>query len=219
MKAPFPGTEGERDRIAAGRGAGGFLPAGGIAGGFVGKPKQVRLAGDELVDLGVLENELGRALDRSRDRSVDRALRHVAVERALDLGAVGVCIDLEVVHDVHALDHDDAIVLGLDLARRLTDEATLACWDLTRLQRASERSGESAARRGNDVVERRGPLGLRARWDAVVLSDARVDAEHDRLCLDGNDCAPQRPANSLDPNVRGVDDTTHGTHARRSCGQ
>ena len=50
----------------------------------------------------------------------------MAVERALDLGAIRVRIDLEVVDDVHALDDDDPVVLGFDLTRGLTDESALA---------------------------------------------------------------------------------------------
>ncbi len=129
-----------------------------------------------------LELEFCRALDGGPDRAVDRTARHVMLERPLDLGAVDVGLDAQAISDMDPLDHKHA-VFDLDLARCLTDEPAVACVDLTRLQRASEGAGESAAGGGDDVVERRRTLGISRSCDPVVLGDLVVDTEVDRLVL------------------------------------
>jgi hypothetical protein len=90
-----------------------------------------------------------------------------------------------------ALDHEHA-VLVLDLTSRLADEPAVSCGDLTRLQRASERAGQSPGSRGDDVVERRRSLGLAARLDPVMIRDLVVKAEPDRLCAARYGRAPER---------------------------
>jgi hypothetical protein len=129
----------------------------------------------------------------------------VVLEGALDRGAVGIRIELEQVDDVDTLDDEDA-VLVLDLAPRFGDESAFACGDVTRLQRASERPGESTGRRGDDVVERRRPLGVAAALDPVVVGDLVVDAEPDRLRCAGHVRPAQRAFDSLHPRPTGVDD-------------
>jgi hypothetical protein len=61
----------------------------------------------------------------------------------------------ESVMDGNALDYQHA-VLRLDLADRLNLEPLTLNLDLTRLQRAGESAGQSAAGRGDDVIKRGG---------------------------------------------------------------
>jgi hypothetical protein len=127
----------------------------------------------------------------------------VVLEGALHLVAVRVGVEAQAVDDVDALDNEDA-VLDLDLAGGLADEPSPACVDVARLQRAPEGAGQSAGRSGNEVVERRRPLGFAPSRDAVVVGDLVVDAELD-LC-ERQLRAAQRAADALDADVRDVRD-------------
>lgn len=131
------------------------------------------------------------------------------LEGTIDGGAVGLRIELESVDDVDALDDEDA-VLVLDLAPRLGVEPALAGRDVTRLQRASKRPGQSAGGGGDDVVERGRALGFAAARDPVVVSDFVVDAEPDRLRRAGQLRPAQRSLQPFDLDTTGVDDLAHG---------
>ncbi len=131
-----------------------------------------------------MQLETGADVDRGADRAVDGAVEHVRVEGALDLVARRVGGDAEPVRDMDPLDHEN-VVLELDLADRLACQPALARIDTTRLQRAPEGAGQSAARGGDDVVECRGVLGLAAPLDAVVVSHLVMHAEEDRFRLGG----------------------------------
>ncbi len=78
------------------------------------------------------------------------------------------------------LDHEHTVAIE-DLALGLDFQVLLLDLDLARLQRTREGAGQSAARGGHDVVERRGLRGEVAGRDAVVVGDLRVHAEGDRL--------------------------------------
>src|SRR5712691_7922014 len=164
---------------------------------------------------GVDQLELGCAFERRPDGAVDGTARHVVLERSLDGGSVDVPGDLQQIAHVDSLDHEDA-VLDLDLAGRLPDKTAVACVDVTRLQRASEGSRQSAAGGGDDVVERRRALGVSGSGDPVVVGDLVVDAEVDRLALTRYLRTPQRTSNALDPHPR---DIRHLTHARDVTGR
>jgi len=127
---------------------------------------------------------------------------------------VDVLVDLQVVDDVDALDHDHPVVCGLDLTGRLTDQSAFMCGDLTRLQRASKRAGQSAGSGGDHIVECRGAFRLTPWCDAVVLGHAGVHSEHHRFLNGGDLGASERAADPLDPHVRRVYDFTHGQHRR-----
>jgi hypothetical protein len=130
------------------------------------------------------------------------------VEGALDLVAVGVGIEAEPVLDVDALDHQYAVFI-LDLTARLRREPSVTRRDLTRLQRASERPRQSTRSGGDDVVERRRPLGVAAAFHSVMVSDLVVDAEPDRLRTPRQKSAPERAAHPLDPRPARVNDFGH----------
>ena len=86
--------------------------------------------------------------------------------------------------DCDSLDHED-VVLGLYLADSLDLEPFALDLDLTRLQRAGESAGQSAASGGDDVVERRRMGRELVRRDTVMRGDFGMDSENHRLLLGG----------------------------------
>lgn len=138
-------------------------------------------------------------------------------ERTLCRLAVGVGIERERVLDVNPLDDEDA-VLCLDLADCLTRQPPFSRLDLTRLQRASEGAGQSAAGGRDHVVERRRPLDVAAAGDAVVVCDLVVNAELDRLLAGREIGAAQRTADALDADAGPVDDVSHRGRSYRAVG-
>ena len=102
----------------------------------------------------------------------------MVLEGALDCSAVGVRIELELVDDVDPLDDEDA-VLVLDLAPRFGNEFAFACGDVTRLQRASERPGQSTGGSRDDVIQGGRTLGVAPARDPIVVGDFVVHSEPD----------------------------------------
>ena len=82
------------------------------------------------------------------------------------------------------LDHEHAVTVEY-LADRLHLVPLRIDFDLTRLQRAGESAGQSAARRGDDIVERRGVRREPVRIDTVVLGHLGVHTESHGLALRG----------------------------------
>ena len=84
----------------------------------------------------------------------------------------------EMIDDVDPLDHEDAFLL-LDFASHGGREPAASRRDPARLQRASERSCQSAARSGDHVVEGRREflLGL----DPIVIRYGPMHPEHGGL--------------------------------------
>jgi hypothetical protein len=102
-----------------------------------------------------------------------------------------------------ALQHQHAVAVE-DLADRFNVVSLGLNFDLTRLQRARERTGQSTTGGGNHVIE-----GRRARWEvacpaAVMLGDLRMNPEHDRLLLRGQVRETLRATEALDPDSRNV---------------
>jgi hypothetical protein len=93
----------------------------------------------ERLSASVDDLERGRDVNRGADRPVDRAAVHVMVEGALERSPVGIRIHPQHVANVNPFDHED-LVLRLDLTGRLADQPAFARRDMTRLQRASERT-------------------------------------------------------------------------------
>jgi hypothetical protein len=83
---------------------------------------------------------------------------------------------------VNSLDDQD-LLLGLDFSKCLGDQTPLAGGNLTRFQRASEGSDESAGSTSNDVIERSGARRKGIRRDVVVFSNRAVNAKRRRLTL------------------------------------
>jgi len=107
------------------------------------------------------------------------------------------------VSDSNALD-DEHAVLDLHIAFGLGGEVALASVDLARLQRATQRAGESTCRRGDHVIERcRMRLEL-AGFRPVMLRHLVVHAKRNRLGLSREVRVSQRTFDPLNPNVRHV---------------
>jgi hypothetical protein len=82
--------------------------------------------------------------------------------------------------------------------------------DLTRLQRAGERAGQSAAGCRHHVVER-GRVGrVVLRPDPIVLRHLRVHPEDNRLGLGRHVREALRPAESLNPHAGDIRHLAHG---------
>ena len=162
--------------------------------------------GDGALVVSLLEHLERRGdLDRSADRAIHRAARHVVVERALDLLAVGLRVEAEVIPDVDPLDHEHAVV-EFDLAGRLARQASFCCGNLTRFQRASEGPRQSACGGRDDVVQGRRALRLAAARDPVVVGDLVMDAEVDRLGRARHLRPPKRTSYAFDANAGDVHD-------------
>jgi hypothetical protein len=107
------------------------------------------------------------------------------------------------VGDHDAADDADAVVVD-DLADRLSLVALRIDLDLTRLQRARERAGQSAAGGGDDVVERRPRDTGTGRRHALVLGHLGVDADRNGLGLGRQTSQALRSAEALDPHAEHV---------------
>ena len=118
-------------------------------------------------------------------------------EGAGDLFAVGVGVEREREVDVDSFDHQH-VVLGLDLADRLCGQSSFSGGDVTRLQRASERAGQSAGGGSDHVVERGRMCRFAAVRDAVVVRDLVMNTEQDRLILGREERASQWAPHAFD---------------------
>jgi hypothetical protein len=98
--------------------------------------------------------ELRGDLDGAFEAAGDRAIAGVEAVDPLDLLLLLLGHARQLVGHVDALDDEDLPVL-LDLPDAVPDEGPSACFDATRLQRASQGAGQSADGGGDDVVERR----------------------------------------------------------------
>lgn len=150
---------------------------------------------------------MGGDVDRAGEAPGYRAEASVHAVNSLDVSAP-VLRDDEAVIDPDPLDHEDA-VLSLDLAGGLDVVALGIDVDLTRLQRAGERAGQSPTGRSHDVVERRGVRRILLGIDAVVLGHLGVDSERDGALLGGQVGQPLGAAQALDPDLRDVGDFSH----------
>lgn len=94
-------------------------------------------------------------------------------------------------------DHQDLAVL-FDLAYDRSDECPTACIDVTRLQRASEGTGQSAPCRGDEVVDCRCVRRERVLVNAIVLRDLAVNTEADGIRATRHVRCPQRAVITCD---------------------
>ena len=153
------------------------------------------------------KHQFSRNLDRRLQRSVDRAF--VREEAVNALGGLAMRrIRAQPKLDVDAPD-DEYVLLGLDLADSFGDQASVARWNLTRIQRASESPAQSTSSAGYDVVECRGARRIGIRWNLVMLSDSAVHSESDRLRLTRQPGFSNRSLYALDANLRSVHNFGH----------
>ena len=113
--------------------------------------------------------------------------------------------------DADALD-DQHPILGFDLADRLNLVALRIDLDLTRLQRAGERAGQSPSGGSHHVIECRSVRRILLGTHAIVVSHLRVHTEENRFRLGRQVREPLRAAQPFDPNPRYVRDLTHHTN-------
>jgi hypothetical protein len=115
--------------------------------------------------------------------------------------------------------HDQDIVLFLDFANRLRDEATFPRSNLARLQRAPEGAGQSTGGGGHEIVKRRGVRVRLGGTDAIVGGDLRMDAKKHRLALCRQIRPAERPFDTLDAHEGTVDDRiVHGLSSNQEQG-
>ncbi len=109
----------------------------------------------------------------------------------------------QLVVDPNALD-DEHAVLDLNVALGFRREMAFAGLNLARLQRATQRAGESTRCRGDHVVERRRMRLEGAGFRPVMLCHLVVHAEPNRLRLSREVRASKRTFDPLNPNVRNI---------------
>ena len=109
---------------------------------------------------------------------------------------------------VNAFDHQHPL-LRLDLPGRLDFVAFRIDFDLTRLQRAGKRAGQSPARRRHHIVERGRIRGVILGPDPIVLRHLRVHPEDDRLGLGRHVREPLRPTEPLNPHPGDIRHLAH----------
>jgi hypothetical protein len=103
--------------------------------------------------------------------------------------------------------NDEHLPFKLDLAGNFAGELVIASVDLARLQRASERAAQSAARGRHDIVEC-GRMGRVSIWaDPVVSCHLGVNSKDDRLVFGRQVGEPYRALRALDSDPRRVDHT------------
>ena len=112
-------------------------------------------------------------------------------------------------HHVDPAQHEHA-VLGFHFPVRHRSQMPLACRDPARLQRATQCAEQSAARRGDDVVDRGRVWFLHVTVNTVVASDRTVGAEAHRLLLGGHPGKAQWPLDARQRDLGLVDDVAQG---------
>ncbi len=116
--------------------------------------------------------------------------------------------DPEAVADGDALDHEHTVAVE-DLALGCGLELVSVDLDLTRLQRAGEGVGQSAAGGGHHVVEGGGRRREVVGRDAVVVGDLGVNAEGDRFLPGGEVREALRAAEEFDFDAGAIDRVGH----------
>jgi hypothetical protein len=153
-----------------------------------------------LESLRVGQLQLARDLDAALDRTGDGTGVRVDLEYALYRVPI-----LRVGGEVEELPdplHDQNLTLCFYLPYRVGVEVLEG--NSTRCQRAPEGAEQSATRRGHQIIEG-GVVGFdHFRAGSVVLGDLAVDAEEDRLFLDGEIGAPDPALHRLYPHPRDV---------------
>lgn len=99
---------------------------------------------------------------------------------SVDPRVIGVGIYLQRVGGVHPSQYE-GVAVEFDLTGDLGPETTASGRDAPCLQGTPEGSGQSASRSSDEVVDRRGVLGMVGGIDAVVLGDRPVDPERHGL--------------------------------------
>jgi hypothetical protein len=105
--------------------------------------------------------------------------------------------------------YDEHAAFRFDFANRLGDQSCIRSIDLTRLQRASKGSGQSASGCRYDVIERGGMRFEDIFWHLVVFGHGTVHAKCHWHGFRGQICQPHRTLESLNPDFRTIRHFTH----------
>src|SRR5205814_8333543 len=103
----------------------------------------------------------------------------------------------------YRLYHQD-LVLHDHVALSFGAQPSVTSVDPARLQRATQRAGESTGGSRDHVVEGGGVVGVLSGCGAVMLADLVVGTEHDGVGLDRQKGLPDRSPLTNDPHMRGV---------------
>jgi hypothetical protein len=112
-------------------------------------------------------------------------------------------VEFQVIVCVDAPDHQD-LAVALHLSPGFRHQPAVAGRNFARLQRASERAGQSASGRRDDIVEGGGMRLVHGGVDPVVLGDLGVHSEEDRGGNVGQIGTAQGPLDAFDFDAGGV---------------
>ena len=147
-----------------------------------------------------LRGDLHTALDRSGDWAEIR-VHLVHPLSGLPVGR----IQLQVVVYMDAFD-DQHPAVRLNLAPGLGNQPSVSCRNLARLQRTTERPGQSAGSGRYHIIQRGGMGFMHVGVDTVVLSDFGMHSKKNRIRHVRQISTAQRTLNSFDPDAGCVSD-------------
>ena len=154
--------------------------------------------------------QLGCNVDRAMKRSIHGTLRFehfMGPFRRRDLVRGDI---LQCEHDMNTPEHQHA-VLDLDFAVCHGVQATPACDDLARLQRAPKGTEQSTTSRGDDIVDR-GRMGIsHLAFDAVMTSNRPMRAKAYRFWFGRKLRETERALDSSQRDLSSIDHFSHGS--------
>jgi hypothetical protein len=112
-------------------------------------------------------------------------------------------VEFQVIVCVDAPDHQD-LAVALHLSPGFRHQPAVTGRNFARFQRASERAGQSACGRRDDIVEGGGVRLMHVGVDPVVLGNFGVHTEKNRGGNVGQIGTAQRPLDPFDFDTRGV---------------
>jgi hypothetical protein len=112
-------------------------------------------------------------------------------------------VEHQVIICMDALDHQD-LAVSFDLTPGFRNQPAVTGRNFARLQRATERAGQSASGRRDDIVEGGGVRLVHIGIDPIMLGDLGVHSEEHRGGHVGQVSAAQRSLDPFDSDTRGV---------------
>jgi hypothetical protein len=114
-------------------------------------------------------------------------------------------VHLEMIGDMDPADHQD-LVFGLDFTDRFRGQIAFTSWDIARLQRASEGSGQSTGSGSNHVIQCRGMWRKLVEIVLVPFGDLGVSGEINGFLFHWKVGPTVWPFDAFDAHIRTVDD-------------
>jgi hypothetical protein len=109
-------------------------------------------------------------------------------------------VNSQIIRDVNPFDNQH-VVLFLNFTLYIRGKQAIASRNFARFQRATKGTGQSAARRGHQIIQRGGVGIVDVRIHAVMLSNFGMDPQQNRFLYLRQVGSPQRPFDTLDANV------------------